>query len=60
MIHNFYDFCIKMKLAFEESEWQRRNLMKWQIINISDVLAVNQNVSLFECFQKVCFEINII
>jgi hypothetical protein len=57
---NFFDFCINIKLAFEESEWQRRNLIRWQIINISNVVAVNQNVFLSECLQKMCLEMNII
>jgi hypothetical protein len=62
MSYNFYDFCINIKLTFEESEWQRRNLTKWQIINISDVVAVSQNqdLSLFECLSKMCFDMNII
>jgi hypothetical protein len=32
--HDFFDFCINIKNVFEESEWQRRNLIKWQIISI--------------------------
>jgi hypothetical protein len=58
--HDFFDFCINIKNAFESSEWQRRNLIKWQIINFLNVVAVNQNASLFECFQKMCLEMNII
>ncbi len=60
--HDFFDFCINIKNVFEESEWQRRNLIKWQMISISNVVAVNQNQSLLlsECLQKMCLEINII
>jgi hypothetical protein len=58
--NDFFDFCISIKNAFEESEWQRRNLIRWQIISISDVVAVNQNTSLSECLQKMCLEMNII
>ncbi len=58
--HDFFDFCISIKNAFEESEWQRRNLIKWQIISISNVVAVNQSASLSECLQKMCLEMNII
>jgi hypothetical protein len=60
--HDFFDFCISIKNAFEESEWQRRNLIRWQIISISNVAAVNQNQDLFlsECLQKMCLEMNII
>ncbi len=41
MSYNFFDFCINIKLAFENFEWQRRNLIRWQIISISDVVAIN-------------------
>jgi hypothetical protein len=58
--HDFFDFCTSIKNAFEESEWQRRNLIRWQIISISDVVAINQSVSLSECLQKMCLEMNII
>jgi hypothetical protein len=60
--HDFFDFCISIKNAFEESEWQRRNLIKWQIISISNVVAINQSQDLFlsECLQKMCLEMNII
>ncbi len=60
--NDFFDFCINIKNAFEEFEWQRRNLIKWQIISISNVVAVNQsqNLSLSECFQKMCLEMNVI
>ncbi len=62
MSNDFFDFCISIKNAFEESEWQRRNLIRWQIISISNVVAVNQNQSLFlsECLQKMCLEMNVI
>ncbi len=60
--NDFFDFCINIKSAFEESEWQRRNLIRWQIISISNVVAVNQSQSLFlsECLQKMCLEMNVI
>ncbi len=60
--HDFFDFCINIKNAFEESEWQRRSLIRWQIISISNVVAVNQNQNSFlsECLQKMCLEMNII
>ncbi len=60
--NDFFDFCISIKNAFEESEEQRRNLIRWQIISISNVVAVNQNQNmfLFECLQKMCLEMNII
>jgi hypothetical protein len=60
--NDFFDFCINIKNAFEESEWQRRNLIRWQIISISNVVAVNQNQNMFlsECLQKMCLEMNII
>ncbi len=58
--HDFFDFCINIKNAFEESEWERRNLIRRQIISISDVVAVNHDVFLSECLQKMCLEMNII
>ncbi len=60
--HDFFDFCISIKNAFEELEWQRRNLIRWQIISISNVVAVHQTQDLFlsECLQRMCLEMNII
>jgi hypothetical protein len=42
------------------SEWYRTNLTRWQIINISEVVAVNSTLSLSECLRKMCFEMSTI
>jgi hypothetical protein len=57
---SFDDFCIKMRQFYERSEWQRLNLADWQTIFISDVISVNQNLSLSECLSKLCTKMNII
>jgi hypothetical protein len=56
----FNDFCINMRLYFENSEWRSQNLDKWHIITFEDVVAINSNVSLIECLRKMCSQMNII
>jgi ribosomal protein L44E len=47
-----------MKRFFEESEWKRLNLTKWQFIHIDNVIVANSNLSLIERFQKLCIDLN--
>jgi hypothetical protein len=47
-----------MKTFFEESEWKRLNLTKWQFIHIDNVIIANSNLSLIECLQKLCTDLN--
>jgi hypothetical protein len=56
----FDDFCINMRTYFENSEWQRSNLDKWQTLSLRDVIAVNSNVSLTECLRKLCAKMSTI
>ncbi len=54
----FDKFRVDMKKFFEESEWKRFNLTKWQFIHIDNVIVANSNLSLIECFQKLCIDLN--
>ncbi len=54
----FDKFCVDMKRFFEESEWKRFNLTKWQFIHIDNVIVANSNLSLIECLQKLCTDLN--
>ncbi len=56
----FDDFCANMRAYFENSEWQRSNLDKWQTLSLRDVIAANSNVSLIECLRKLCAKMNTI
>ncbi len=56
----FDDFCTSMRTYFEDSEWQRSNLDKWQTLSLENVIAVNSNVSLTECLRKLCAKMNTI
>jgi hypothetical protein len=56
----FDDFCASMRAYFENSEWQRSNLDKWQTLSLRDVIAANSNVSLIECLRKLCAKMNTI
>jgi hypothetical protein len=47
-----------MKRFFEEFEWKRFNLTKWQFIHIDNVIVANSNLSLIECLQKLCIDLN--
>jgi hypothetical protein len=61
MNETFFDkFCIDMKNFFKSIEWKRLNLIKWQFIHINSIVAVNSNLSLFECLQKLYVDLNII
>jgi hypothetical protein len=54
----FDKFRVDMKRFFEEFEWKRFNLTKWQFIHIDNVIVANSNLSLIECFQKLCIDLN--
>ncbi len=54
----FDKFCVDIKKFFEESKWKRFNLIKWQFIHIDNVIVVNSNRFLTECFQKLCIDLN--
>jgi hypothetical protein len=56
----FNDFCISMRLYFESSEWRDQNLDKWHTITFENVVTINSNVSLIECFRKMCSQMNTI
>ncbi len=58
--YSFHDFCVNIKHYFENSKWYRINLTRWQIINISEIVAVNSNLFLLECLRKMCFEMSTI
>jgi hypothetical protein len=54
----FDKFRVDMKTFFEEFEWKRLNLTKWQFIHIDNIIVANSNLSLIECFQKLCTDLN--
>jgi hypothetical protein len=56
--NNFNQFCISMKKHFEESEWHCHNLNKWHFMHIRDIIFANSTLSLSECLQKLCENIN--
>ncbi len=54
----FDKFRVDMKKFFKESEWKRFNLTKWQFMHIDNVIAVNSNLFLTECLQKLCIDLD--
>ncbi len=54
----FDKFRVDMKRFFEEFEWKRFNLTKWQFIHMNNIIVANSNLSLIECLQKLCTELN--
>jgi hypothetical protein len=54
----FDKFRVDMKRFFKEFEWKRFNLTKWQFIHINNIIVANSSLSLIECFQKLCTELN--
>jgi hypothetical protein len=57
---SFNDFCISIKNFFENFEWQRFNLAKWQIIILFDIVEKNSSFDLFECLRKLITDLDII
>ena len=55
---NYVDFCTKIQNFFENLEWQRLNLIKWQIIILSNVIAANSTLTTTECLRKMCTKMN--
>jgi hypothetical protein len=54
----FDKFRVDMKKFFEESEWKRFNLTKWQVMHIDNVIVINSNLFLIECLQKLCVDLD--
>jgi hypothetical protein len=57
-ILTFENFRNQMRLFFEDSEWRRFNLNKWQTISFIQVIATNSTLFASECLQKLCIEVN--
>ena len=55
---SYVDFCTKIQNFFEDLEWQRLNLIKWQTIIFSSVIAANPTLTTTECLRKMCTEMN--
>ncbi len=56
--YSFDHFCTSMRSFFEGPEWQRCNLNKWQTINIGAIIAANPTLSMSQCLDKLCTELN--
>ena len=54
------DFIKTLRKFFENFEWNRMNLIKWQIINLIDVIINNFSFSTFEYFVKLIENINLL
>lgn len=57
-IMSFDDFWQKIQLFFEEPEWKCFNLIKWQIISLTNTIATNPTLLTSECLQKIYIEID--
>ena len=55
---SWFDFIETLKKFFENLEWKWMNLIKWQIINLIDVIINNISFSTFECFVKLMKNMN--
>ena len=60
IITTWFDFEISMKKFFEKFEWHRMNLIKWQIVNLIDIISLNLILSTVECFRKLVIKMNIL
>ena len=54
------DFIEALRKFFENFEWNRMNLIKWQIINLIDVIVNNFNFSTSECFVKLIEDMDLL
>ena len=52
------DFIETLRKFFENFEWNRMNLIKWQIINLIDVIINNFSFSTSECLVKLIENMN--
>ena len=57
-VTGYTDFCTKIQNFFEDLEWQRLNLAKWQTIIFAGVIAANFTLITTECLRKMCTEMN--
>ena len=55
---DYVDFCTKIQTFFENLEWQRLNLVKWQIIIVANVIIANLTLITIECLRKMCTKMN--
>ena len=60
IIITWFDFKINMKKFFEKFKWHRMNLIKWQIVNLIDIISLNFILSTIEYFKKLVIEMNIL
>lgn len=55
---SWFNFIEILRQFFENFKWNRINLIKWQIINLIDVIINNFNFSTSECFVKLIDDMN--
>ena len=55
---SWFDFIDVLKKFFENFKLNWINFIKWQIINLTDVIINNFNFSTFECFVKLIENMN--
>ena len=60
IIITWFDFEINMKNFFEKFEWHCMNLIKWQIVNLINIISLNLILSTVECFRKLVIKMNIL
>ena len=49
-----------MRKFFEKFESHRMNLIKWQIVNLIDIISLNSILSIVKCLRKLVIEMNIL
>ena len=54
------EFIVSLKKFFENFEWKRMNMIRWQIINLNEIIAVNFILSTSECFTKLIIKIDLL
>ena len=54
------EFIVSLKKIFENLEWKRMNIIRWQTINLNEIIAVNFILSTFEYFIKLITEIDLL
>ena len=60
IIITWFNFEISMKKFFEKFEWHRMNLIKWEIVNLINIISLNSILSTVECLKKLVIEMNIL
>ena len=54
------EFIVSLKFFFENPEWKRMNMIRWQIINLNEIITINFIFSTSKYLTKLVIEIDLL